>query len=138
MATAILEGVKVVDGWPKKYDLLGPNKKLGSTNNKDRQEMIQDWLGSVLPEIDTTELVVIEAQMRRPMDKLTWYITGFLTGIGYAVTVVTPQSVKKQFGTGTGNYRNNKRAAVDFTGINDPDGADAVMLALFANVKYIV
>lgn len=136
MGVAMLEGKEVVF---KKVYKLG-SKQLNKTDSNGRLLAIEDFVLKVMTDTgypDKETVVVIENQMRRAMDKIAWFIGGWFRGKGYTVHYVSPLAVKNCFNIGTGNYRNNKDMAVLFTGVEDHNEADAVLLALYANVKGI-
>jgi len=138
MALGRVDGAQYV--WSETHDLVRMYSKAASLNKLDAASKIQcvrKWFLASLFLFKQVDLVVLEPQMTRSMDKLVYMIIGMLTQEKVPFVLVTPQSVKRTFNTGTGNHANNKAMAVYFTGIKEHNQADAVLEALYANVKNV-
>lgn len=136
MGCAILQGNKIMETWTK--DFFDTKKWKKTIKREDKYALYTEWArttGYYLME-NNVSIIIIEGQMKRDLVALSYYLYGLWTGMGYfdSVEIVHPSLVKKKFGTGTGNYKNNKEMACLFTGLKDHNQADAVMLALYCNV----
>lgn len=96
---------------------------------------LQTWYEQEKEELDLDNAVIyIERQMRQRLNNV---VTALHTILPHA-TIVGPQSVKKIFGIGTGNYLSNKHASALLASPLFPDGTAFVMVHNIADAYFLL